>query len=290
MEVAPETLALYLPAADAAELARAAEGADAVDLLRAGDARATRVNGWELDAQGPGVRVAGPVELAEVERRVLADRALDALRRGVRLRDPANVYVRGELVCGAGVEIDVNVVIEGRVRLGDRVSVGAHVILRDATIGAGCSIRPFSIVEESEVGADTVVGPYARIRPGSSLGASVQIGNFVEIKKSEIGAGSRINHLSFVGDATVGERVILGAGTITCNHSPQGSVRTEIGAGAYIGSGTELVAPLVVGEHAVIGAGSTITEDVPAGRLTIARARQVTIQRGDPDSAERRDE
>lgn len=216
-------------------------------------------------------------DLAALERGILKARADDALRAGVRIRDPQTISIRGELHCGSGVEIDINVIIEGRVRLDDGVKVGANCILINATIGAQSRVNPYTMVEDAVIGANTRIGPYARIRSGSTIGDSVQIGNFVEIKNSEIGDASRINHLAFIGDATLGRAVTIGAGTITCNHDGISTKRTLIGDEAYIGSGSLLVAPLVIGEHATIGAGSTITEDAPAGRLTLGRSRQLTI-------------
>jgi NDP-sugar pyrophosphorylase family protein len=231
-----------------------------------------------LDALDPPLRIASMADVATVEKRILVRRARAALGDGVRIHDQDSIAIRGELFCGEGVEIDVNVIIEGTVRLADHVKIGANSILIDATIGANTVVHPYSMIDRALVGANSFVGPYGRVRPGSVIGDSVQIGNFVEVKNSEIGSRSRINHLAFVGDATLGQSVTLGAGTITCNHGAAGVARTTIEDGAYIGSGTELVAPLVVGANAVIAAGSTITADAPADKLTIARARQVTIQ------------
>jgi bifunctional UDP-N-acetylglucosamine pyrophosphorylase/glucosamine-1-phosphate N-acetyltransferase len=169
------------------------------------------------------------------------------------------------------------VIIQGRVTLGDNVIVGPYAILSDAAVGDGTRIGPFTLIDGAEIGSGGRVGPYARLRPGTSIGAQAQIGNFVEIKNSLIGPGARINHHAFVGDATLGSNVTLGAGTITCNHDGTGTARTEIGDGAYIGSGTELVAPIIIGAGATIGAGSTITDDAPPRQLTVARARQVSI-------------
>jgi acetyltransferase-like isoleucine patch superfamily enzyme len=216
--------------------------------------------------------------LADVEQSVLLRRAHDALDRGIRIRDPRHVYLRGRLTCGTGVEIDVGVVIEGDVALGDGVRIGAHAILRNATIGARTQVKPFSMVEESTIGAACQIGPYARLRPGTALGELVQVGNYVETKSSRIGNGCRINHHSFIGDADVGDNTTIGAGTITCNHDGVGVARTIIERGAYIGSGCRLVAPVRIGHDATVGAGSTITHDVPPARLTVARARQVTIE------------
>lgn len=238
-----------------------------------------------IDDPSEGVRVTTLVELARLERRILHQRALVALGAGVRLRDPDTTAIRGTLECGQNVEIDQNVIVEGRVRLGEGVRVGANAILINSTIGAHTRIEAYSLVENSVVGDHCLVGPYARLRPGTSIGDHSQIGNFVEIKNSVIGCRARINHHSFVGDAELADDVTLGAGTITCNHNQLGTVHTQIGAGAYIGSGTQLVAPIVIGAGATVGAGSTITEDVPPGKLTVARARQVTIEGWIPPAA-----
>ena len=208
----------------------------------------------------------------------MTDRKIEALlRQGVRILDPRTLHIRGDVMCGTDVEIDINVIFEGTVILQDGTRVGAHSILKDAQIGPKTTIKPFSMVEGSTVGADAAIGPYARIRPGCTIGDRSSIGNFVEIKSARIGAGARINHHAFIGDATLAENVTIGAGTITCNHDGAGSTQTVIERNAYIGSGCKLVAPLRIGEGATVGAGSTNTEDVPAGKLTLARSRQTTI-------------
>lgn len=222
--------------------------------------------------------VVSHVDLAKLERQVLLGRAIEAMKQGIRLHDPATTYIRGNLVCGPGVEIDPNVIVEGDVILGEGVKIGAHSILRNCKIGDKTSINPFSLVEQSSVGSNSFVGPYGRIRPGSVIGDNVQIGNYVEIKNSRIGDGSRINHHTFIGDATLDQKVTIGAGTITCNHDGFGAQQTIIERGAYIGSGCNLVAPLHIGENAVVGAGSTIACEVPAAKLTLARPRQTTIE------------
>jgi acetyltransferase-like isoleucine patch superfamily enzyme len=273
-------LAMYLPAALARtyvrDVYRSSRGPRSVRTTH--DAvQGEEIDVLELDGAQPPARVEGLIDLTELERNILRARADEALCAGVRIRDPHSVAIRGALRCGTGVEIDLGVIIQGRVTLGDRVRVGAYSILNNATIGAGSTVHPYSMVEDAVIGANTFIGPYGRVRPGSSIGDSVQIGNFVEVKNSDIGTGSRINHLAFIGDATLGSHVTLGAGTITCNHDGIGIQRTQIGAGAYVGSGSELVAPVIIGENATIAAGSTITTNAPAGCLTIARARQVTI-------------
>jgi bifunctional UDP-N-acetylglucosamine pyrophosphorylase/glucosamine-1-phosphate N-acetyltransferase len=235
------------------------------------------VHATDLDASKSARLVESYVDLSIVERDVLLDRAHNAMLAGVRVRDPQHCWIRGELVCGSDVEIEPDVIFEGKVVLGNGVKIGAHCILRDSEIGANTRINPFSLIEQATIGTSGIVGPYGRIRPGSRIADAVQIGNYVEIKNSEIGSRSRINHHAFIGDATVAEDVTVGAGTITCNHDGVRINRTVIERGAYIGSGCNLIAPLRVGERATIGAGSTITEDVPAMQLTLARPRQMII-------------
>lgn len=218
-------------------------------------------------------------DVAEIERALLRDRAERAIARGVRVHDPASFFIRGELSCGANVEIDVNVIVEGKVTLGDNVRIGANCILIECSIAAGTRVNPYSIVDHADVGANSFVGPYGRLRPGTRLGEAVQVGNFVEIKNADVGDGTRINHLAFIGDATVGVRVTIGAGTITCNHGKAGISHTAIGDNAYIGSGTELVAPVTIGADAVVGAGSTITKSVPPKSLVLARAPQRIVEK-----------
>ncbi len=215
-------------------------------------------------------------ELARLERLLQMDRAQALLDEGVTLADPARIDVRGELSCGRDVEIDVNCIFEGKVSLGDGVKVGANCILRDVTVGAGTEIRPFSLLEESSVGENARIGPYARLRPGTELAADVHIGNFCEVKASAIGQGSKVNHLSYIGDASIGRDVNVGAGTITCNYDGAAKHRTVIGDDVHIGSDVQLVAPVTIGKGATIGAGATITRDAPAGELSVTEKRQVT--------------
>jgi bifunctional UDP-N-acetylglucosamine pyrophosphorylase/glucosamine-1-phosphate N-acetyltransferase len=188
------------------------------------------------------------------------------------------VDVRGELACGDEVSIDVNCVFEGQVRLGDRVRIGPNCVLRNVTIAADTEVLAFSLLEDAEVGAGCRVGPYARLRPGAQLAEDVHIGNFVEVKASRIGAGSKANHLSYIGDAEVGGQVNIGAGTITCNYDGAAKHRTVIEDGCFIGSDATLVAPVRIARGSYIGAGSTISKDTPAGQLTVARAKQVSIR------------
>ena len=217
------------------------------------------------------------VQLAELERRHQRNVAHALLEQGVTLMDPARIDIRGELICGRDVTIDVGCVFEGRVELADGVSVGAHNVIVNARIAAGAQIKPFCHIEGAVVGPKSMIGPYARLRPGAELAEDVHIGNFVEVKNSTIAAHSKANHLSYVGDSTVGSRVNIGAGTITCNYDGVNKYRTVIEDDAFIGSDSQLVAPVTVGKGATLGAGTTLTKDAPAGKLTISRARQVTI-------------
>jgi bifunctional UDP-N-acetylglucosamine pyrophosphorylase/glucosamine-1-phosphate N-acetyltransferase len=218
------------------------------------------------------------VQLAELERRHQLNVAIALLEKGVTLMDPARIDVRGELVCGRDVTIDVGCVFEGRVELADGVKVGAHSVLVNAKVAAGAQIKPFCHIEDAVVGPKSQIGPYARLRPGTELGEDVHVGNFVEIKNSQVAAHSKANHLAYVGDATVGSRVNIGAGTITCNYDGANKFRTVIEDDAFIGSDSQLVAPVTVGKGATIGAGTTLTKDAPAGKLTISRPKQMTIE------------
>ena len=217
------------------------------------------------------------VQLAELERRHQLNVANVLLEQGVTLMDPARIDIRGELVCGRDVTIDVGCVFEGRVELADGVHIGAHNVIVNARIAAGAQIKPFCHIEGAVVGPKSMIGPYARLRPGADLAEDVHIGNFVEVKNSTIAAHSKANHLSYVGDSTVGSRVNIGAGTITCNYDGVNKHRTVIEDDAFIGSDSQLVAPVTVGKGATIGAGTTLTRNAPAGKLTISRAKQVTI-------------
>jgi bifunctional UDP-N-acetylglucosamine pyrophosphorylase/glucosamine-1-phosphate N-acetyltransferase len=221
-------------------------------------------------------------ELAILERAYQNGRAKALLAAGVALADLWRVDVRGELECGQDVSIDVNCVFEGRVSLGDGVSIGPNCVLRNVTVAAGTQVLAFSLLEDADVGAACRIGPYARLRPGASLGEGVHIGNFVEVKASRIGAGSKANHLAYIGDAEVGSRVNIGAGTITCNYDGVAKHRTVIEDDCFIGSDATLVAPVRIAQGSYIGAGSTISKDTPAGQLTVARARQVSIPRWAP--------
>jgi bifunctional UDP-N-acetylglucosamine pyrophosphorylase / glucosamine-1-phosphate N-acetyltransferase len=216
-------------------------------------------------------------QLAELERTHQRNIAEALMVQGVTLIDPARIDVRGSLECGKDVLIDVNCVFEGRVVLGDGVKVGANCVLKDCAVDAGTDIRPFCHFEGAKVGARAQIGPYSRLRPGTELAEETHIGNFVELKNAQVGFNSKINHLSYVGDATVGRKVNIGAGTITCNYDGANKFRTVIEDNAFIGSDTQLVAPVTVGEGATLGAGTTLTRDAPAGQLTLSRAKQLTL-------------
>ena len=217
-------------------------------------------------------------QLAELEALHRATRARELMRDGATVIDPARIDVRGEVKLGRDVVIEPNVMFEGKVSLGDRVRVGPNVVLRDVSIGADSVIHPNSVLERSELGTGCLVGPYARVRPGSKLGANSHVGNFVELKKTVLGEGSKANHLTYLGDAVIGKGVNVGAGTITCNYDGVNKATTTIEDGAFIGSGNMLVAPVRVGKNATTGAGSTITKDAPDGQLTLTRAKQMTIE------------
>jgi len=218
------------------------------------------------------------VQLAQLERRYQQRQAEMLMRAGVTLRDPSRFDVRGAVEAGRDIEIDINVILEGRVILGDNVRIGAHCVIKDTEIGSGAVIHPHSVLEKASIGAGCQVGPFARIRPDTVLAEGARIGNFVEVKKSTIGARSKVNHLSYVGDATVGRDANIGAGCITCNYDGVNKYQTVIGDRAFIGSDTQLVAPVEVGDDAVIGAGSTITRPAPAGELTVSRVKQTTVR------------
>lgn len=226
---------------------------------------------WEAEG------INNKLQLAQLERIHQQNQAHALLIAGVTLADPARIDVRGVLHHGQDVSIDVNCVFEGVVELGNNVSIGANCILKNVKVADNAVIHPFCHLEEASVGAGNLIGPYARLRPGAALAENVHIGNFVEIKKAEVGVGSKVNHLTYVGDATIGSGVNIGAGTITCNYDGVNKSRTVIGDHAFIGSNTCLVAPVEVGAGATTGAGSVITKNAPADALTVARAKQLTV-------------
>ena len=217
------------------------------------------------------------VQLAEVEAHYRRARARELMLAGATLADPARIDVRGDVELGRDVFIDVGAVFHGTVTLGDRVRIGPYCVIRDCSIGAGTEVHSHSVLDGAVAAESCVIGPFARLRPGTTLGAGVHVGNYVEVKNTAVGAGSKANHLTYLGDATVGAGVNVGAGTITCNYDGANKWPTEIGDGAFIGSGSMLVAPVRVGAGATIGAGSTITQPAPDGKLTLERGKQVTI-------------
>jgi bifunctional UDP-N-acetylglucosamine pyrophosphorylase/glucosamine-1-phosphate N-acetyltransferase len=237
-----------------------------------------RVNAVVAPTQTEVLGVNDKPQLAELEAAYRRQRATDLMLEGVTIVDPARFDARGPVTVGRDVLIDVNVVLEGEVKLGHRVRIGPNVVIRDSEIGDDTVVFPNCVIERAVIGPGCNVGPFARFRPSSTLDAGVHIGNFVEVKNSRIGRGSKANHLTYLGDTTVGEKVNVGAGTITCNYDGANKWRTEIGDGAFIGSGAMLVAPVKIGPGATIGAGSTITKDAPEGKLSLERSRQQTIE------------
>ena len=227
--------------------------------------------GWEV------LGVNSKAQLAELERIHQGEIARALLDAGVTLADPARLDVRGQLNCGRDVAIDVNCVFEGIVELGDSVQVGANCVLRNVKIAAGTKIDAFTLIDDAEIGEAGRLGPFSRIRPGTRLARDVHVGNFVEIKNSQVDEGSKINHLSYIGDTTMGRKVNIGAGTITCNYDGANKHRTVIEDEVFVGSDTQLVAPVTVGRGATLGAGTTLTRDAPPGELTLSRTKQVTI-------------
>jgi bifunctional UDP-N-acetylglucosamine pyrophosphorylase / glucosamine-1-phosphate N-acetyltransferase len=226
---------------------------------------------WEVQGINNRLQLA---ELERIHQRNIADQLMTD---GVTLADPARIDVRGSLKTGRDIFIDVNCVFEGDVVLGDNVSIGPNCVIRNARIGANAEIESHTLIDEAVLGVDTHVGPFARLRPGTELAAKAKVGNFVETKKTYIGVGSKANHLTYLGDCTIGENANVGAGTITCNYDGVNKSKTIIGDGAFIGSNSSLVAPVNIGKNATVGAGSTITEDVPDNELAVARGKQRNI-------------
>ncbi|MCX5464019.1 bifunctional UDP-N-acetylglucosamine diphosphorylase/glucosamine-1-phosphate N-acetyltransferase GlmU [Alcaligenes parafaecalis] len=227
--------------------------------------------GWET------LGVNSRIQQAELERLWQAEQARRLLEKGVTLADPARFDLRGTLECGRDVFIDVGCVFEGKVVLQDGVRVGPHSVLHDVTVGAGTQIEAFSHLQQAQVGEEARIGPYARLRPGAVLANHTHVGNFVEIKNTQLGEGSKANHLAYIGDADVGQRVNIGAGTITCNYDGVNKFRTVIGDDAFIGSDTQLVAPVTVGRGATIGAGTTLVRNAPDDQLTLSRSEQRSV-------------
>jgi bifunctional UDP-N-acetylglucosamine pyrophosphorylase/glucosamine-1-phosphate N-acetyltransferase len=246
-------------------LAMAVDEGKAVAALRAADPQET-------------LGINDRAQLAEAERFFQRQLAGALLRSGVSIADPGRLDIRGRLHCAADVSIDVNCVFEGEVHLGPGVSVGANCVLRNCRIEAGASIHPMSHIDGATVGPRANIGPFARLRPGTELAADTRVGNFVETKKAVVGAGSKINHLSYVGDAVLGEGVNVGAGTITCNYDGINKHQTTLGDGVFVGSNSTLVAPLSIGDGGFVAAGSTLTREVPGQSLAVARGRQRNIE------------
>jgi bifunctional UDP-N-acetylglucosamine pyrophosphorylase/glucosamine-1-phosphate N-acetyltransferase len=247
------------------------------DIIARAVADGVAVESAQPDFAWETLGVNSKVQLAELERIHQHNIAHRLLEQGVTLADPMRLDVRGELLCGRDVEIDIGCIFEGKVELADKVRIGAHCVIKNARIASGAVIRPFCHIEDAVVGADGQIGPYARLRPGTELAQDVHIGNFVEIKNSQIAAHSKANHLAYIGDATIGSRVNIGAGTITCNYDGANKFRTIIEDDAFIGSDTQLVAPVTVGKGATLGAGTTLTKDAPPNTLTVSRAKQISI-------------
>ena len=240
-------------------------------------------DGIEIKAVSPGsaeevMGINDRKQLAYLERYVQRNLADELMNSGVTLADPSRIDIRGRLTAGQDVFIDSNAVFEGQVTLANGVKIGPNVFIKNSNLHENVEILANSVIEDSIVGARSVIGPFARLRPGAVLAEEVKVGNFVEIKKSQVQTGSKINHLSYVGDSLIGSRVNIGAGTITCNYDGANKYQTIIGDDAFIGSDTQLVAPVSVGEGATIGAGSTITKDTPADKLTLSRSRQISVE------------
>ena len=251
------------------------------DVVAAAVAQGMKVVSAQAKDEIEVLGVNSPVQLADLERRFQHRNAVKLMEAGVRLADPHRIDVRGVLECGSDVEIDVNNVFEGCVTLADGVRIGANCVIRNASIGAGAVIHPFTHIDGDTlgvtVGAGSLIGPFARLRPGAVLGEEVHIGNFVEVKNSTLANGAKANHLAYLGDATVGERVNYGAGSITANYDGANKHRTVIGNDVHVGSNSVLVAPITIGDGATIGAGSTIGKNAPAGQLSLTRSQQVSL-------------
>ncbi len=247
------------------------------DIIAMAGVDGVKVNGVIARDNDEILGVNDRVQLAYLERVYQKRCAERLMRQGVTISDPSRLEIRGEVATGQDVTLDIGVILEGSVKLGNRVTVGAHCVLKDVVIGDDVQILPMSHIDGATIHAGAIAGPFSRIRPGTVLAEAAHVGNFVEIKNSQIGTGSKINHLSYVGDTTMGCEVNIGAGTITCNYDGANKHRTVIGDRVFVGSDTQLVAPVTVRDGATIGAGSTITKDAPAEELTLSRSKQLTI-------------
>jgi bifunctional UDP-N-acetylglucosamine pyrophosphorylase / glucosamine-1-phosphate N-acetyltransferase len=248
------------------------------DVIELSFKQGVKIEGIAVDSPTEVLGINDRAQLAVAERTLQRQIAHDVMRRGVTLADPERFDVRGQLLVGKDVFIDVGAVFEGKVELGNRVRIGAHAVIVDSILDDDCMVHPHTVMQGVRAGPRCEIGPFARLRPGVELATHVKIGNFVEIKKSQLADNTKVNHLTYVGDTTVGKDSNIGAGTITCNYDGANKHRTVIGERAFIGSGVMLVAPVSVGDDATIGAGSTITKDAPPGQLTIERSRQTSIE------------
>jgi bifunctional UDP-N-acetylglucosamine pyrophosphorylase/glucosamine-1-phosphate N-acetyltransferase len=248
------------------------------DVIALAVADGVKVHGIKADSSVEVMGINDKKQLAEAERALQARRVDALMQDGVGFADPARVDIRGSLKCGKDVFIDVNAVFEGDVELGDGTQIESNNLIRDSKLGANTLVHSNCHLEGATTGANCEIGPFARMRPGAVLANNVKVGNFVEIKKSTVADGSKVNHLTYIGDTEIGAGVNVGAGTITCNYDGVNKHKTKIGDGAFIGSGVELVAPVDVGAGATVGAGSTITKNVPADSLTLERARQKSVE------------
>ena len=247
------------------------------DVIALAVAGGIEVRGIVIDSKIEVLGINDRAQLAIAERTLQRRIADELMTRGVTFADPDRVDVRGSLSVGRDVFIDVGAVFEGKVELGDRVRIGPYAVIENSTLGEGTVVHAYTVMSGAESGPDCEIGPFARLRPGARFAKRVKVGNFVEVKKTTIADGSKVNHLTYVGDTEIGRDVNVGAGTITCNYDGANKHKTLIGDRAFIGSGVMLVAPVIVGADATIGAGSTITKDAPAGELTIERSKQTTV-------------
>ncbi len=247
------------------------------DIVGLASAQGVDITHAQPDAEWETLGVNSKVQLAQLERRLQLNQADDLLEAGVMLADPARIDIRGSLVCGRDVDIDVGCVFEGQVSLADGVRIGPYCVIKNSKIGAKTQVAAYTHFEDAVVGDEAKIGPFARLRPGTQLGNKTHVGNFVEMKNTQMGHGSKANHLAYVGDAEIGQRVNIGAGTITCNYDGVNKYKTIIEDDAFIGSDTQLVAPVRVGTGATIGAGTTLTRDAPPETLTISRVKQQTV-------------
>ena len=247
------------------------------DILAKAVENKVNINSVTTDNQYEVTGVNNRLQLSELERHYHYLKAKQLLLSGIAVADPRRIDIRGNLFCENEVTIDINTIFEGKVSLGEGCHIGPNCQLKNVTVGRNVVIKANSIIEESEINDNCIIGPFAHIRPGTKLAQGAKVGNFVEIKKSELGIQSKVNHLSYIGDAFIGNHVNVGAGTITCNYDGANKHKTTIENDAFIGSGTQLIAPVTVGEHATIGAGSTIRKDVPANHLCVTQAKQMII-------------